>query len=71
MFSSLERRAFDLSSSLTGGGRLDHYWLVVGYDETRLVVLDPVMGLRAVSHAAFGTLLAEGGNLGVVSGGWA
>lgn len=65
----LETRAFDLSSRVAGEGRLDHYWLVVGFDSDRMVVLDPAMGLRAVRTGEFEAAVTAGGNLAVVSGG--
>ena len=37
-------------SELTGLEMVDHYVLVVGYDEERWVVVEPVMGYRTISH---------------------
>jgi hypothetical protein len=37
-------------SSLTGLGMVDHYLLVVGYDDERFVVVEPVMGYRTISR---------------------
>lgn len=37
-------------SSLTGLEMVDHYLLVVGYDDERFVVVEPVMGYRTISH---------------------
>jgi hypothetical protein len=37
-------------SEFTGLEMVDHYVLVVGYDDDRYVVLEPVMGYRTISH---------------------
>jgi hypothetical protein len=37
-------------SSLTGLEMVDHYLLVVGYDDERFVVVEPVMGYRTISR---------------------
>lgn len=37
-------------SELTGLEMVDHYLLVVGYDEERWVVVEPVMGYRTISR---------------------
>lgn len=52
-----------------GQDRLDHYWLIIGFDAERLVVLDPAMGLRSVTPEAFDAAFQAGGQLAVVSGG--
>jgi predicted double-glycine peptidase len=51
-------------------GRLDHYWVVIGYDATHMIVMDPAMGMRAVRFDAFARAFDRGGKLAVVSGGW-
>lgn len=70
LLARIETFAFGLSSRLFGMERLDHYWLVTGHDADRMIVLDPAMGVRAVSLEAFETVFAAGGHLAVVSGGW-
>lgn len=70
LLAGIETLAFRLSSRVFGMEQLDHYWLVIGYDDSRVVVLDPAMGVRSVSPAAFETAFSEGGRLAVVSGGW-
>jgi hypothetical protein len=37
-------------SQLTGLEMVDHYLLVVGYDDERWVVVEPVMGYRTIGH---------------------
>jgi hypothetical protein len=37
-------------SEFTGLEMVDHYLLIVGYDEERFVVVEPVMGYRTISH---------------------
>ncbi len=69
LLAGVETRAFALSSRLAGESRLDHYWLVIGFDAGRMVVLDPAMGIRSVSVFAFEAAFAAGGRLAVVSGG--
>lgn len=69
LLAAIETRAFGVSSGLLGEGRLDHYWLVIGFDDRRMVVLDPAMGIRAVATEAFETAFTAGGRLAVVSGG--
>lgn len=70
LLAGVETRAFSLSTRMSGEGRLDHYWLVIGFDEERMVVLDPAMGIRSVSRDAFETAFDAGGRLAVVAGGW-
>ncbi|HRE44634.1 MAG TPA: hypothetical protein PKY87_11770 [Terricaulis sp.] len=38
-------------SEFAGLAMVDHYLLVVGYDETRFVVVEPVMGYRTITRA--------------------
>lgn len=70
LLSGVETRAFALTSRMAGEGRLDHYWLLIGFDGERMVVLDPAMGIRSVSAAEFEAAFDGGGRLAVVSGGW-
>lgn len=70
LLSGVETRAFALTSRMAGEGRLDHYWLLIGFDGQRMVVLDPAMGIRSVSAAEFEAAFEAGGRLAVVSGGW-
>jgi hypothetical protein len=37
-------------SELTGALMVDHYLLVVGYDDNKFVVVEPVMGYRTISY---------------------
>lgn len=69
VIAGLEARAFSLSSRLAGERQLDHYWLVIGFDADRMVVLDPAMGVRSVRMDTFEAVFAAGGRLAVVSGG--
>jgi len=69
VLAGVETRAFEMASSLLGQERLDHYWLVIGFDSERLVVLDPAMGVRSVALEAFNAAFQAGGQLAVVSGG--
>lgn len=41
-------------SEFAGLAMVDHYLLVVGYDETRFVVVEPVMGYRTIARTRLG-----------------
>ncbi len=53
-------------SSLTGLEMVDHYLLVVGYDDERFVVVEPVMGYRTISYDKLDRYRAHFGNASVV-----
>lgn len=70
----IEAAANDLSGRIlepVSIARLDHYWIVMGYDAGRVIVLDPALGIRAIERAAFERAFQRGGTLAVVIGGWA
>lgn len=74
LLGAMESHVVDLAARLVEPlpvSRLDHYWVVIGYDADRLIVLDPAIGIRAVQTAAFERAFALGGRLAVISGGWA
>lgn len=53
-------------SSLTGLEMVDHYLLVVGYDDERFVVVEPVMGYRTISRDKLDRYRSHFGNASVV-----
>lgn len=53
-------------SSLTGLEMVDHYLLVVGYDDERFVVVEPVMGYRTISRDKLDRYRNYFGNASVV-----
>lgn len=53
-------------SSLTGLEMVDHYLLIVGYDDERFVVVEPVMGYRTISYDKLDRYRAHFGNASVV-----
>lgn len=70
----VEAVAADVAARLlepVGSARIDHYWVVVGHDAAHMIVLDPVLGIRAVRNEAFARAFGRGGDLAVVVGGWA
>lgn len=69
VLAEVETRAFEISSWMFRQDQLDHYWLIIGFDAERLVVLDPAMGVRSVTPEAFDAAFQAGGQLAVVSGG--
>jgi hypothetical protein len=53
-------------SEFTGLEMVDHYLLIVGYDEERFVVVEPVMGYRTISHDKLARYRAAFDNAAVV-----
>lgn len=53
-------------SELTGLEMVDHYLLVVGYDEERFVVVEPVMGYRTISQLKLDRYRRHFGNASIV-----
>lgn len=72
--STIEATASDLSARMLepwANGRLDHYWIMVGYDADHEIVMDPALGLRVVRTTTFERAFQSAGALAVVVGGWA
>lgn len=55
---------------LFGARRINHFWVVAGFTQTHMLVLDPLMGIRQVRHDHFEQVFSLGGRLAIVSGGW-
>jgi predicted double-glycine peptidase len=55
---------------LFGARWIDHYWLVAGFTQTHMLVVDPIMGVRQVRMDHFERAFSRGGQLAIVSGGW-
>lgn len=53
-------------SEFTGLEMVDHYLLVVGYDEERFVVVEPVMGYRTISQDKLDRYRRHFGNASIV-----
>jgi hypothetical protein len=53
-------------STLTGLEMVDHYLLIVGYDDERFVVVEPVMGYRTISHDKLDRYRRHFGNAAIV-----
>jgi hypothetical protein len=53
-------------SAVTGLEMVDHYLLVVGYDDERFVVVEPVMGYRTISHEKLDRYRRHFGNASIV-----
>jgi predicted double-glycine peptidase len=53
-------------SEWTGLGMVDHYVVVVGYDDDRIVVVEPVMGYRTISYARLARYREPFGNAALV-----
>ncbi|MBL8545089.1 MAG: hypothetical protein JNL81_01420 [Hyphomonadaceae bacterium] len=53
-------------SELTGLEMVDHYLLVVGYDDERFVVVEPVMGYRTISQDKLDRYRSHFGNASIV-----
>lgn len=53
-------------SEFTGLEMVDHYLLVVGYDEDRFVVVEPVMGYRTISQEKLDRYRRHFGNASIV-----
>ncbi len=69
----VERLSSRATLAMVSGGQsagINHYWLVAGFTETHLLVMDPAMGLRQVRFDVFDQVADAGGNLAVVVGGW-
>lgn len=72
--SAIEATASDLSARMLepwATARLDHYWIMVGYDADHVIVMDPALGLRVVRTTTFERAFQRAGALAVVVGGWA
>lgn len=54
-------------SELTGMAMVSHYLLVIGYQQERFVVLDPVMGYRTISSDKLERYRKAFGNAAIVS----
>ncbi|MBX9574374.1 MAG: C39 family peptidase [Caulobacteraceae bacterium] len=74
LLGGVQARTLDLAAEVVepwGAARIDHYWVVVGFDVEHFIVVDPILGLRAVRVPAFQRAFERGGRLAVVVGGWA
>lgn len=56
-------------AELTGASLVNHYLLVVGYEDDKFVVVEPVMGYRTLSHDRLDRYRAAFGNAAIVFSG--